>query len=107
MSWIAITAPLLGLLGAITGMTHTFELIVLFGPGDVKPLAAGISEALVTTEFGLLFAIPAPLTHSFLVRRVNGTLNAWEKIVPMFLEGPSHQGLRPFRLRLVMLYGLG
>ncbi|MEM6916971.1 MAG: MotA/TolQ/ExbB proton channel family protein, partial [Verrucomicrobiota bacterium] len=55
----AATAPLLGLLGTVTGMIHTFQKITVFGTGDAKPLAGGISEALVTTEFGLIVAIPS------------------------------------------------
>ena len=63
-------APLLGLLGTVTGMIHTFRLITMFGTGDARLLSGGISEALVTTEAGLMVAIPALLIHAWCVRRV-------------------------------------
>jgi biopolymer transport protein ExbB len=58
---IAAVAPLLGLLGTVTGMIGTFDVITQFGTGDPKMLSGGISEALVTTEFGLIVAIPSVL----------------------------------------------
>lgn len=65
----ASVAPLLGLLGTVTGMIHTFEVITRVGTGDARLLAGGISEALITTEAGLLLAIPALLFHAWCVRR--------------------------------------
>ena len=56
---ISVVAPLLGLFGTITGMINTFQAITLFGTGDPKTMANGISEALVTTMLGLMTAIPA------------------------------------------------
>ncbi len=67
--WLGVSAsaaPLLGLLGTVTGMIHTFRLITFFGVGDARLLADGISEALVTTEAGLCVAIPALLCHAWL-----------------------------------------
>ena len=58
-------APLLGLLGTVTGMIKTFTQITLFGTGDPKIMAGGISEALVTTVLGLVSAIPLLFLHSF------------------------------------------
>ena len=81
LSLIAIasaTAPLLGLLGTVTGMIHTFKLINIFGTGDAKSLSSGISEALVTTEFGLVVAIPSLILHALLSRRVSGIVSATE-----------------------------
>ncbi len=72
-------APLLGLLGTVTGMIHTFQLVTLFGSGDAKLLSGGISEALVTTEAGLVIAIPVLLVHAFLARRARGTLGSLER----------------------------
>ena len=72
-------APLLGLLGTVTGMIHTFQLVTLFGSGDAKLLSGGISEALVTTEFGLAIAIPVLLVHAFLARRTNGIITGLEQ----------------------------
>ena len=68
---IAAAAPLLGLLGTVTGMISMFESITSFGTGDPKLLAGGISEALVTTEIGLAIAIPVLLIHNFLRNRRN------------------------------------
>ena len=70
---IAITAavsPLLGLLGTVSGMIETFKLMTLFGAGDPAAVSGGISQALVTTELGLVVAIPALLLHALLTRRV-------------------------------------
>ena len=69
--WLGVSAsaaPLLGLLGTVTGMIHTFRLITAVGVGDARLLADGISEALVTTEAGLCVAIPALLCHAWLTR---------------------------------------
>jgi len=64
LSVLASMAPLLGLLGTVTGMIETFQSITLFGVDDPKLLSGGISRALVTTELGLLVAIPMILLHS-------------------------------------------
>ncbi|MDZ7829410.1 MAG: MotA/TolQ/ExbB proton channel family protein [Halofilum sp. (in: g-proteobacteria)] len=63
---IAAVSPLLGLLGTVTGMISTFEVITKFGTGDPKLLSGGISTALVTTELGLAVAIPALLIGNLL-----------------------------------------
>lgn len=62
---ISAVAPLLGLLGTVTGMIVTFEAITLFGTGDPSLMANGISQALITTVLGLVVAIPTLLLHSF------------------------------------------
>lgn len=62
---ISAVAPLFGLLGTVTGMIETFQAITLFGTGDPKMMAAGISTALMTTVEGLVVAIPTLLIHSF------------------------------------------
>ncbi len=62
---LAAVAPLLGLLGTVTGMIQTFQQITLFGAGDPQIMAGGISQALVTTVLGLVAAIPLLLIHSF------------------------------------------
>ena len=61
---LAGIAPLLGLLGTVTGMILTFQAITLFGTGDPKLMAGGISQALITTVLGLVAAIPLLLLHS-------------------------------------------
>ena len=70
---VASVAPLLGLLGTVTGMIGTFGLITEHGTGDARLLSGGISEALLTTQFGLMVAIPALLAHS-LAHRMGDTI---------------------------------
>jgi len=70
LSILGAVAPLLGLLGTVTGMITTFRVITLFGTGDPRLMSGGISEALVTTELGLAVAIPIMLLHTLLSRRV-------------------------------------
>jgi biopolymer transport protein ExbB len=71
---LATAAPLLGLFGTVSGMINTFEAITFFGTGNAKALAAGISEALVTTQSGLLVGIPA-LFMTRLIRQRARLLN--------------------------------
>ena len=66
---LAAIAPLLGLLGTVTGMMTTFDVMAIFGTGNAKAMAGGISEALITTETGLLVAIPGLYMKGFLDRR--------------------------------------
>ena len=66
---IAAVAPLMGLLGTVTGMIVVFQGITLFGAGDVQGMAGGISQALVTTVLGLVVAIPTVLLHTLLNSR--------------------------------------
>ncbi|MBD3222951.1 MotA/TolQ/ExbB proton channel family protein [bacterium] len=66
---LAAIAPLLGLLGTVLGMMETFEVIAMFGTGNAKAMAGGISVALVTTQAGLLVAIPGMLVSGALLRR--------------------------------------
>jgi len=67
----AAVAPLLGLLGTVTGMIETFQSISLYGTGDPKLMSSGISQALITTQLGLAVAIPLLLLHSFLHGKAN------------------------------------
>jgi len=88
LPFIAVTAacaPLLGLLGTVTGIISTFKLMTVFGSGDVKMLSSGISEALITTEYGLYIAIPAVLCHSFLSRKAKGLGDRMEQIAIRFM----------------------
>ena len=66
---ISVVAPLMGLLGTVTGMINTFQAITLFGTGDPKLMAGGISQALVTTVLGLVVAIPMTLLYAVLNTR--------------------------------------
>jgi biopolymer transport protein ExbB len=72
-------APLLGLLGTVTGMIETFRVITLHGTGDPKLMSGGISEALVTTEIGLAIAIPVMLAHTWLKRRADHVIGDMEE----------------------------
>jgi biopolymer transport protein ExbB len=86
--WItAATAPLLGLLGTVTGIITTFKLLTIFGSGDPKALGGGISEALITTEFGLIVAIPALVLHAFLQRKAKSIENEFEGDAMTLLNG--------------------
>ena len=68
---LAAVAPLFGLLGTVTGMMTTFDVIAVFGTGNAKAMAGGISEALITTQSGLLVAIPGLFMSVFLIRRAD------------------------------------
>ena len=68
---LATVAPLLGLLGTVTGMISAFDTITAYGTSDPRLLSGGISEALVTTEIGLVIAIPVLLVHGFLSAKVD------------------------------------
>ncbi|MFK5951876.1 MAG: MotA/TolQ/ExbB proton channel family protein [Desulfobacterium sp.] len=72
-------APLLGLLGTVTGMITTFHVITLYGTGDPRMMSGGISTALVTTMLGLTVAIPIMLVYTFLCRRVEHVIGDMEE----------------------------
>lgn len=72
---ISAVAPLLGLLGTVTGMIVTFQAITIFGAGDPKAMAGGISGALVTTVLGLVVAIPTVLMHTLVNGRAQRVLH--------------------------------
>jgi biopolymer transport protein ExbB len=93
LPFIALTAaaaPLLGLLGTVTGMIKTFNLITIFGTGDAKSLSSGISEALVTTELGLIVAIPALIAHGLLSRMARQKIGEMEQTAVGFVNGRAH-----------------
>lgn len=74
-----VVAPLLGLLGTVVGMIATFQQITLFGTGDPKAMAGGISQALMTTVLGLCVAIPLTLIHSLLASRSRTLIHVLEE----------------------------
>jgi len=76
---LATIAPMMGLLGTVTGMIGTFQSITLFGTGDPKLMAGGISMALITTVMGLIAALPLLLIHSLLHSHANGLINIIEQ----------------------------
>jgi biopolymer transport protein ExbB len=82
----ASAAPLLGLLGTVTGIMNTFNAITIYGTGDVKTLSSGISEALITTEYGLIVAIPSLLIHAFLSAKARNMVNRMETTGVAFMN---------------------
>ncbi|MBM3514902.1 MAG: MotA/TolQ/ExbB proton channel family protein, partial [Alphaproteobacteria bacterium] len=76
---VIAVAPMLGLLGTVTGMIQTFEVITLFGSGDPKMMAGGISQALVTTVQGLVTAIPLLILHSLATGRSRAVVEILEQ----------------------------
>ena len=76
---IAMVAPLLGLLGTVTGMIIVFQAITIYGAGDPKAMAGGISSALVTTVLGLIVAIPTLLMHTLLNGKAKNMLHILEE----------------------------
>jgi len=79
LGMLAAIAPLLGLLGTVTGMINTFHVITYHGTGDPRMMSGGISEALVTTMLGLSVAIPIMVAHTFLSRRVETQISKMEE----------------------------
>lgn len=78
---LAAIAPLLGLLGTVLGMIGTFDTIALFGTGNARAMAGGISQALITTQTGLLIAIPGLYMRNFLCRRAANLHQRLESLV--------------------------
>ncbi len=76
---LATTTPLLGLLGTVTGMITTFQAITMYGTGDPKLMAGGISAALITTVLGLITAIPLLFAASHLSSKSAGILAILEE----------------------------
>ncbi|MEM9301819.1 MAG: MotA/TolQ/ExbB proton channel family protein, partial [Pseudomonadota bacterium] len=79
LKMLYVIAPLLGLLGTVVGMIGTFQAITLFGTGDPKMMAGGISQALVTTVLGLCVAIPLTFLHSILQARAKSLIQILEE----------------------------
>ncbi len=93
---IAVVAPLMGLLGTVTGMIQTFQAITLYGTGDPKLMAGGISQALVTTVLGLTVAIPMTLLHTLVSGRSKRIVQVLQEqsagIIATHAEKNSGQG---------------
>ncbi len=90
----AAVAPLLGLLGTVTGMISTFDVITEFGTGDPKLLSGGISEALITTQLGLAVAIPALL--------IGNLLSGWSERIKTGMENAALRVTNIFKTRRQM-----
>ncbi len=78
---LAAISPLLGLLGTVAGMITTFDVISFFGTGNAKAMAGGISTALITTQSGLIIAIPGLIMSSFLNQRAKNMDNHLEEFL--------------------------
>ena len=89
---ISVVAPLLGLLGTVTGMINTFQAITLFGTGDAKLMAGGISQALVTTVQGLVVAIPTVFLYTVLNNRSKNLLVILQEQSAGMIAERSEQG---------------
>lgn len=85
-------APLLGLLGTVTGMVSIFSSITLYGTGDPQSLAKGISEALITTQSGLIVAIPALFFYNHLLKKVDDIMNGLERSVTKLINFLAKDG---------------
>jgi biopolymer transport protein ExbB len=92
---LAATAPLLGLLGTVTGMILTFQAISLFGSGDPKLMAGGISQALVTTVLGLVVAIPLLFCHSVIAYLSRSMIQRLDEQCAGVLARSAEQRERP------------
>lgn len=90
---LAAIAPLLGLLGTVVGMITTFNSIALFGTGNARAMAGGISEALITTQTGLLIAIPGLYMRNFLQRRAGNLKHQVESLALSLKRQLTHGGL--------------
>ncbi|MFO8032988.1 MAG: MotA/TolQ/ExbB proton channel family protein [Desulfohalobiaceae bacterium] len=91
LGMLAAIAPLLGLLGTVTGMINTFQIITLHGTGDPRMMSGGISEALVTTMLGLSVAIPMLMAHTWLNRAVEKKIEDMEEKA-VALVNMAHKG---------------
>jgi len=87
----SMVAPLLGLLGTVTGMILTFQALTIFGAGDPKTMAAGISSALVTTVLGLCVAIPAVFLHALVSNRSKTVIHILEEQTAGIIAEQSEQ----------------
>jgi biopolymer transport protein ExbB len=90
---IAAVAPLMGLLGTVTGMIVTFQAITLFGAGDPRLMAGGISQALITTVLGLCVAIPMLLLHNLVQGRARGISETLQQRAVALVAQRAEDGL--------------
>lgn len=90
---LTAVVPLLGLLGTVLGMIETFQVIALFGTGNAKAMAGGISVALITTQTGLLIAIPGMLASDLLRRRARRLEHALDEFAQALDRQLKHQSV--------------
>jgi biopolymer transport protein ExbB len=86
LATIAMIAPLLGFLGTVTGMINSFDALAEVGLNNPAAVAAGISQALITTAAGLMIAIPIQMAYNYLVARVNGLVRDMEAAANVVLD---------------------
>ena len=89
---LAAVAPLLGLLGTVVGMIKTFDVISQFGTGNARAMASGISEALITTQTGLIVAVPGLVMGNLLKRRAEGIKGRMERFTLSLLREAQGTG---------------
>ncbi len=92
---ISVVAPLMGLLGTVIGMILTFQAITLFGTGDPKTMAGGISTALMTTVLGLCVAIPTTLLHAIVAQRSRSVIHVLEEQTQGIIADHAERSGRP------------
>lgn len=78
LATVATVAPLLGLLGTVTGMIKAFEVVATIGVGNPKELAGGVAEALITTAAGLMIGIPALVAYNYFYKKAHGYISDME-----------------------------
>ncbi|MGM0427424.1 MAG: MotA/TolQ/ExbB proton channel family protein [Thermodesulfobacteriota bacterium] len=91
---LAAAAPLLGLLGTVTGMVETFRVIGIYGTGNAQAMASGIKEAMITTQAGLLVAIPGMLAGQAMrkqIRTMHQNILVFQQAVSQWLEKEWHK----------------
>lgn len=101
---IAVTAaisPLLGLLGTVSGMIETFKMMTLFGSGDPAVVSGGIAQALVTTELGLVVAIPALILNAVLSRRAKAYYNDLESFAILLSKADESNDIKESEAELI------
>lgn len=99
-------APQLGLLGTVTGMIAAFSALTRNGTSTAKIVAGGISEALYTTAFGLIVAIPALVFYNYFNRRIDVIVAEMERVALQFLSRVKDWFLQPFILILYLKFKL-
>ena len=92
---ISVVAPLMGLLGTVIGMIETFQSITLFGAGDPKTMASGISTALMTTVLGLCVAIPTTLLHAIVYQRSRSIVHVLEEQAEGVIASHAEEAGKP------------
>jgi len=87
---VATVAPLLGLLGTVTGMIKAFEVVATIGVGHPKDMAGGVGEALITTAAGLIIGIPALVAHNYFYKQAHGYISEMENTSMELLDILKH-----------------